>query len=180
MIYKRGSRAAPPPSPARQRPRRTVRRHRRRHPTAAHLRPPPRQPRTTPQPPTPTPARPPPSTAVRLPTESSGRAVSGTMTGRPGERSLRGTLDERVRHDAVVSIPARNSTWRIMPPRARLVVTILGVIAIVGFIVDIAAHNTWASAIAIAALFGAMVISYNYRPPRARKHPPGDSGTPVP
>lgn len=67
-----------------------------------------------------------------------------------------------------------------MPPRARLIVTILSVIAIAGFIVDLAVHSTSASAIAIAALFGAMVISYNYRPPRSKKRLPGDSGTPVP
>lgn len=84
-----------------------------------------------------------------------------------------------MRHDAVVSFPAKNSIWRIMPPRGRLIVTTLSVIAIVGFIVDFAVHSTWASAIAIAALFGAMGISLNYYPPRAQKLPPGDSGTPV-
>ena len=79
----------------------------------------------------------------------------------------------------MADLPAKNSIWRIMPPRARLVVTIFGVIGIVGFIVDLAVNNTWVFAVALAASFGAMVISYSYRP-QAQKRPPRDPGTPAP
>lgn len=82
-------------------------------------------------------------------------------------------------HDDVVALPAENSIWRIMPPRARLVVNVFGAIAIVGFIVNFAINNTWVFALAIAALFGAMVISYSYRP-QTQKRPPSDPPTPGP
>jgi uncharacterized membrane protein len=51
-----------------------------------------------------------------------------------------------------------------MPPRAQLVATILGVVGIVCFILGLAVNNSWlAAAVAIAALFGAMVLSYSFR-----------------
>lgn len=58
-----------------------------------------------------------------------------------------------------------------MPPRARLIVGILGVVAIAAFMVDFAVDNTWLFALAIGAWFGAMVISYNYRPQTPKQLP---------
>ena len=75
--------------------------------------------------------------------------------------------------------PARYSIWRVMPLRARLVVAILGVVGIVCLILDLAVNNTWLAAVAVAALFGAMAISYSFRA-RTKNCPTSDPGTPIP
>ena len=56
------------------------------------------------------------------------------------------------------------SAWRTMPPRPRLVVGVLAAIAVGAFVVDLIVRSTWASALAIAALLGAAIISVSYRP----------------
>ena len=97
-----------------------------------------------------------------------------------GGRSLRDTLNGSLKDPSVMAdLPAKNSIWRIMPPRARLVVTILGVIGILGIIVEFAVDNTWLAAVALAALVGAVVIAYSSaRGPRSA--PPCEPGTPIP
>ena len=50
-------------------------------------------------------------------------------------------------------------------------VMIFGVVGIVGFITDVFVDNSWVAAVAFAAWFGAMVVSYYFRP-QSEQRPP--------